>query len=113
MQLRNLADDLIERRVHEAIELDLDDGAEPAEREPDGGPHDAGLGQRRVDDALRTELVEEPVRDAEHAAELADVLAHHEHAVVVGHRAPQTLVDGLRHGELRHRPAPWSEKPAR
>ena len=38
----------------------------------------AGLGQRRVEHALRPELVLQPVGDPEHAAQLADVLAQHQ-----------------------------------
>ena len=91
MQLRDLGDDLVERRVDEAVELDLDDRAEAAVGEADGGAHDAGLGERRVDDALRAELVLQSVGDAEHAAELADVLAHEHDLVVVGEGAAEAL----------------------
>ena len=97
MQLRDLADDLVERGVDEAVELDLHDGPVAAEGEADRGAHDAGLGERRVDHALRAELVEQSVGDAEDTAELADVLPHDENLGVIGHRTAQALVDGLRH----------------
>jgi hypothetical protein len=108
VELGHLAHDLVEGGVDEPVELDLDDRAVAAHREAHGGAHDARLGQRRVDHALSAELVLESVGDAEHAAELADVLAHDEHLRVVGHRATETFVDGLGHGEPRHRAAPSS-----
>src|SRR5690606_8450899 len=64
--------------------------------------HDPGFGERGVDDPRSAELVEKPVRDAEHAAQLADVLAHDEHLRIIGHGTAQTLVEGLGHRQLRH-----------
>ncbi len=55
-------------------------GHEAVERHADRGADDAPLGERRVDDAVVAELVEEPLRDAEDAADLPDVLAEHDDA---------------------------------
>ena len=44
--LRDLADDLVVRRVDEAVELDLDDGPVAAQRHADRRADDAGLGER-------------------------------------------------------------------
>ena len=95
VQLRDLADDLVEGRVDEAVELDLHDRPVPAEGEADGGAHDARLGERRVDHPVRAELVEQPVGDAEDAAELADVLPHDHDLGVIRHGAAESFVDGL------------------
>ena len=78
--LGELADDLVVRGEDEVGELDLGDGHEAVERHADGGADDAALGERRVDDAVVAELVAEPLRDAEDAADLADVLAQDDDA---------------------------------
>ena len=49
----DLADDLVDRRVGEAVELDLGDGVEPGHRQAHGHAEDAGFRQRGVKDALR------------------------------------------------------------
>ena len=48
-ELRQLADDLVERGVDEPVELDLADRPVAAHGQSDRGADDAGLGQRRVD----------------------------------------------------------------
>ena len=48
----------------------------------------------------------EALGDPEHAAELRDVLAEHQHPVVGGHRVVQRAVDRLHHGQIRGRSAP-------
>ena len=103
--LGQLADDLVERRVHEAVELDLADRPVAAQREPDRGAHDAGLGQRGVDDAALAEVLLQPVGDPEHAAELAHVLTHDEHLGVVVERLAQAGVERLGQGQHGHREA--------
>src|SRR5690606_4408340 len=123
--LGELRGDLVERREDEPVELDLADGPVAAHGEADGRADDAGLRERRVHDALLAELGLQPVGHAEDAAQRADVLAHEHDLVVVPHRGPQALVDGLaererprarggagrglgtfRHG--RHRAPPWA-----
>src|SRR5690606_33281193 len=84
-QLRELGRDLVERREHEAVELDLDDGAEARHREADRRADDAGLGERRVEHAVLTEVALQVLGDAEDTAELADVLAHEQNAAVFFH----------------------------
>ena len=102
VQLGHLGDDLIERGVHEAVELDLHDRPIATERQSDSHSDDAGLCERRVDHALRTELVEESVRDAEDAAESADVLAQQHDLLVVSHRLAQTRAERLPESDLSH-----------
>src|ERR1700683_5320936 len=98
VELRHLADDLVEGRVHEAIELDLAHRAIAANGKAHRSAHNGRLGKGRVDDAVFAEVLLQSVGDAKHAAELADVLAHDEDLLVLLHRATQALVQGLRHG---------------
>jgi hypothetical protein len=63
---------------------------------------DCGLGQRRVDDAPRPELLLEALRHLEGTAVYADVFADHEHALVATHLLAKTVGNGLQIGELRH-----------
>src|SRR5690606_24786123 len=64
-----------------------------------GCTREARLADRRVDDALRSEVVEEAVRHLERAAVHADVLADHEDALVALHLLPERLADRLQHGD--------------
>lgn len=105
-QLGQVRHDLVERRVHEAVELDLDDGPVAAHGQADGRAHDAGLGQRGVEHPVLAELGLQAVGDAEHAAEGADVLAHEQDLGVVGQGTVQAAVDRPAEGHaLAHAPA--------
>ena len=94
----DVADQLLERRVGEGVELHLDDRPQPVHRHADGRAEDARLGERGVRAAVLAELLGESVGDPEDAAEGADVLAHDVHGRVVGHGVAQRAVEGLRHG---------------
>ena len=85
-QLGDLADDVVERRVDEAVELDLDDRAVAAQGHADRGAEDAGLGERGVDDPVLAEVLLQALGDPEDTAELADVLAHEDDLGVLLHR---------------------------
>ena len=98
--LRELADDLVVRRVDEAVELDLADRPVAAQGQADRRADDAGLGERGVDDAVLAEVLLQAVGDPEDAAELADVLAHDQDLGVVLQRPPQTHVERRGQGEL-------------
>jgi hypothetical protein len=105
-ELGQLVHDLIEGREDEVAELDLRHRAQAVQGHADRGADDAGLGQRRVDHAIAAELLEEAAGGAEHAAELADVLAEHDGARVLAHLQAQRVVDRLDdvhdgHGGLR------------
>jgi hypothetical protein len=114
VHLRELADDLVVRRVDEAVELDLAHRPVAAHRQADRGADDGRLRERGVHDAVLAEVLLQAVGDAEDAAELADVLAHHEDLRVVLHRAAQRLVERLGHGHDRHQcTAPSDAKPDR
>jgi hypothetical protein len=100
--LGDRADDVVERRIDEPIELDLHDGPVAPQRQPDRRPHDPRLGQRRVDDPVLAEVLLQALGHPEHPAELADVLAHEDHLGVAFHRRPHAAGDPLREGG-RHR----------
>jgi hypothetical protein len=99
-ELRDLGDDLVEGGVDEAVELDLADGSVTAQGEPDGGADDTGLGERRIDDPAVAEVGLESLGDAEHAAELADVLPHEDDLGIVVQGTAEPRVERLaeRHG---------------
>jgi hypothetical protein len=107
----DMADQLLERRVGEGVELHLHDRPQPVHGHADGRPEDARLGERRVRAAVLAELLGEPVGDPEDAAEGADVLAHDMDGRVGCHGVAQRAPEGLRHGggfesDGGHRPAP-------
>jgi hypothetical protein len=98
--LCHLADDLVEGRVDEAVELDLANRPVAPEGHPDRGPDDARLGEGRVDDALLAEVLLQPLGDPEDAAELADVLADEHDLGVLLHRLAQPAGEALAEGDL-------------
>ena len=75
--------------IDEAVELDLAHRPVAAQRQPDRGADDAGLGERGVDDPVLAEVLLQAVGDPEDAAELADVLAHDQDLGVVLHGLAQ------------------------
>ncbi len=95
--LRQVADDLVERRVGEPVELDLRHRDEATHREPDRDADDRRLRQRRVETPSVAEGFGEPLGHPEDSAELRDVLAEDQDAVVVRHRVVQCPVDRLHH----------------
>jgi hypothetical protein len=113
MDLGQLADDLVVRRVDEAVELDLADRPVAADGQADRGPDDPGLGERGVEDAVLAEVLLQAVGDAEDTTQLADVLAHEDDLRVLLHGRAQALVDGLGHRELSHQECPPSANPSR
>ncbi len=117
LMLGDLGHDLVERRVDEPVELDLDDRAVAAHRQADRGAEDPALGQRGIDHAGFAEVLLQPVGHAEDPTELADVLPHQQHLRVRLESAAQRRVDRLGHGHDGHqRPPPtaascsWNEE---
>ena len=98
--LRDMADDLVQRGVGEAVELHLHDGAQAVQRHAERGTGDAGLRDRRVEAAVGAHLGLQSVGDAEHTAELADILAVDDHGVVRAHRVAQRGVERAGHRQL-------------
>src|SRR6266436_1872350 len=100
MRLRDHVADLVEGAADEVHELEFADGAHAGERRSEGRAYDGGLGDGRVDDALGTEAVDEPVSDFEGAAVNADVFAEAEDGGVEFHFFPDSLADSFEVGEL-------------
>jgi hypothetical protein len=100
--LGRLVDDLLRGERQEVLVHDLHDGAHALHRGPDAGADDADLGDRRVADALRAELVEQALRDAHRPAHLGDVLAHDEDVVVLAHRGRKCVADRFSVAQLGH-----------
>ena len=110
-QLGHLGDDLVEGGVDEAVELNLAHRPVPAHGQTDGRADDAGLGQRRIDDAAVTEVALQSLGDTEHSPELADVLPHQDDLGVALHGLAQPAVQRLAQGHGRHHES--SSNPAR
>ena len=92
VRLRRLVHELVERERQEVDEHDLDHGPQSRLRCADGNAADSRLGDRRVADALRAELLDEPLRGAPRSA-FRDVLTEHEYAWVGAHRLGQRVGD--------------------
>ena len=80
VDLGGLVHELIHDQRQEVAEHDVDDGPHAGHRGADADAGEPGLRDRRVDDALRAELVDEPLEHLERRAGLGDVLAHQEDA---------------------------------
>ncbi len=76
-------------------ELHLGDGQKATERGADRDADDARFRDRRVDDPIRAEFLDEPIRHPEHPAAHADVLAQEDQALVATELALQRVVDRL------------------
>jgi len=88
-------DELVERGVDEPHELDLGDRFETVGGHPDRRADDARFREGSVDHPILAELLVQTLGGAEHAAVLADVLAHHQHVVVAGEFRRHRVADGL------------------
>ena len=100
--LGSLGDQLIQALVHEAHELDLGDGLEPGQRHAESRPDDGGFRKRRIEYTVGAEPTLQPVCRPEHTAELPDILAHDQHALIVTERLLKCRVDRLHHHCLSH-----------
>src|SRR6202171_1923795 len=90
--LRDVAHDLLERRIDEAIELDLRYRPKTSERQADRDPDDRRLGQRRIEDALLAERLLQAVRDPKDPAQRAHVLAKDQDVLIAGQGIAQREV---------------------
>src|SRR5579872_4938282 len=99
-------DQLVEAAGDEVGELHLADRAHADDGCSDRGADDPRLGQRGVHHPVGAELLDEAVSDLERAAEHADVLAHHHHALIGTELVAQGARDGLKVGERGHSDPP-------
>ena len=79
--------------MDEVGELDLRHRKEPSQRHADRDAHDAGLGERGVDDPIRAEFVQPAGADPEHPTTVGDILTQQDHAVVGCHLVVQGITD--------------------
>ena len=100
MRLRDHVADLVHGAADEVHELKFGDRTHAGERRAEGRAHDGGFCDRRVDDPLGTEAVNEAVGDFEGAAVDADVFADAEDGGVALHFFPDSLADGFEIGKL-------------
>jgi hypothetical protein len=95
-QARGVADEVVDHRVHEAVELRFGHGLHALRRHADAEAGDRGFVQRRVEHALGAEALLQAGRGAEHAAVDADVLAQQQHALVVRDSASAWVTASIR-----------------
>ena len=101
-QSRGVIEDLIDRRIDEPHELDLGDRPKALRGEPDAHAGDEPFGERRIDDALLTEPLEQAGRRAEHSAVDADVFAEQDDARIGRELVRERLIDRLDECDLAH-----------
>ena len=94
VRLGRLVDELIERERDEVDEHDLDHRPQAGLGGADRHTAYRALADRRITYALAAELLRQPGRGQVRAA-LGDVLAEHDHALVLAHRAREGRGDGL------------------
>jgi hypothetical protein len=87
-RLGGRVDDLVDRLHGEVEGHELDDRLQPAERSADAEAGKAVLGDRRVDDALGAELLEQALAHLVGALVLRDFLAHQEDGLVARISSP-------------------------
>ena len=92
---------MIERQ--EVAEHDVDDRPHARHRGADAEAGEAGFRDRRVDDALRAELLDEAREHLERRAGLGDILADDEDARIAAHLLGQRLADGFAKGQFANR----------
>ena len=110
VHLRGLVDQLVHDQRQEVAEHDVDDRPHAGHRRADADAREACLRDRRVDHALRPELLDEPEQHLERRAGLGHVLADHEDARIAPQLLAQRLVDRLAERQLanaRSRLARW------
>ena len=79
VRLRRLVRELVHDEREEVAEHDVDHRPQAGHRRADAEPGDPGLGDRRVEDALGAELLDEAGQHLERVPGLGDVLADDEH----------------------------------
>ena len=91
-------------RLHGEVEgHELDDWLEATHRRPRPQTGKAIFGDRRIDDALRSELVEQALRHLIGALVLRDFLAHDKDAVVFAHFLGHGIAEGFADGDAGQR----------
>jgi hypothetical protein len=95
-------DDVVDRLHGEVEGHELDDRLQARHRRADAEAGEAVLGDRRVDHALRPELLQQALGDLVGALILADLLAHEEHVAVAAHFLGHGVAQRLAHRHGHH-----------
>ena len=101
-QASGLRDHLVVGRIHVVGELDLDARPQAIGGHADGRADDAALVDRRVEAARTAIFLLQSLGAAEDAAEIANVLAKHDHVVVARHHHVMCVANGLDHRHSGH-----------
>src|SRR2546428_3057846 len=105
---RHVADDLVERRVDETVELDLGYRPEATQRQAYGDADDGRLSERRVEHAVDSKRLLQAVCNTKDTAERADVLTKNQNLLVARQGVAERKVDGFGHRDGFHQ-VPSSE----
>src|SRR5215467_10007820 len=95
MDLCGLIHHLVHDKRGEISEHDIDDWPHAGHRSTHRDARESSLGDRRIQYALRAELVYESRKNLEYCARLGDVLTAHEHTRVATHFFRDRLANGL------------------
>jgi hypothetical protein len=101
--LRRLIAELVHRQEQEVAEHQIDDRPRTRHRGADRNSHEAGFGDRCVDNSLASEFLHQPREDLERGPRFRDVLADHEDRRIAPHLLGDGLVDGCGQSDLPHR----------
>ena len=102
--LGSLVDQLVDRTHPEIGHAQIGDRARPGNRSSNRSPHDRVLGDRRVDDALGAELVDQPeiLVGARTAMGGREVFTQRPDQRVAAHFLGQSFANGIGKGHLGH-----------
>ena len=100
--LGDVADDLVEGGVDEAVELNLGYRLESAQRQTDGDADDGRLRQRCVEHPVGPKRLLQSVRNPKDTAEGANVLTKDQDLLVAREGVAQREVDGFGHRDRFH-----------
>src|SRR5690606_1659143 len=101
-QAAHVIDDLIDRGIQKAHELNFRDRPHALRRHTDAHAGDHVLRERRVLHAFAAEPLEQALGRAKHAAALAYIFAEHDDAFIVGELPRLRHRNRLDHGDFRH-----------
>lgn len=100
VQLGSAVDDVVDGLQRKVHGHELDDRREAHQRSPAADSSEAGLGDGRVPQALRTPLVDEPLRDLVGSVVVGHFLTHDEYFIASGELLVERLVQSLTDGDL-------------
>ncbi len=100
--LRGVVDDLVVGDERKTPGHELDHGPQAVHGRADGQAGETGFADRRVDDPLRAELLQQALADLVGAVVFGDFLAHEHDAVVALHFFGEGLIEGFAVGQGRH-----------